>query len=53
MVWCPWNFDFLQQTPQMLFTLALVELQVCELGTKGAKPLLVIPQVVDKQRGFC
>jgi hypothetical protein len=42
--------DFLQQTPQMLFTLALVELQVYELGTKGGKPLLVIPQVVARTR---
>jgi hypothetical protein len=42
--------DFLQQTPQMLFTLALVELQVYELGTKGDKPLLVIPQVVARTR---
>ena len=42
--------DFLQQTPQMLFTLALVELQVYELGTEGDKPLLVIPQVVARTR---
>lgn len=42
--------DFLQQTPQMLFTLALVELQVYELGTNAGKPLLVIPQVVARTR---
>lgn len=42
--------DFLQQTPQLLFTLALVELQVHELGAKGDKPLLVIPQIVARTR---
>ena len=42
--------DFLQQTPQLLFTLALVELQVYELGVKGDKPLLVIPQIVARTR---
>jgi len=42
--------DFLQQTPQLLFTLALVELQVYELGAKGNKPLLVIPQIVARTR---
>jgi hypothetical protein len=42
--------DFLQQIPQMLFTLALVELQVYELGTEGNKPFLVIPQVVARTK---
>lgn len=42
--------DFLQQTPQLHFTLALVELQVYELGAEGDKPLLVIPQIVARTR---
>jgi len=42
--------EFLQRTPQLLFNLALVELQVYELGAKGDKPLLVIPQVVARTR---
>jgi len=42
--------DFLQQTPQLHFTLALVELQIYELGAKGNKPLLVIPQIVARTR---
>lgn len=42
--------DFLQQTPQLLFTLALVELQVYELGEEGNKPLLVLPQIVARTR---
>lgn len=42
--------DFLQQIPQMLFTLALVELQIYELGPAGGKPFLIIPQVVARTR---
>jgi len=42
--------DFLQQTPQLHFTLALVELQVYELGGEEEKRLLVIPQVVARTR---
>jgi len=42
--------DFLQQTPQLLFTLALVELQIYELGAEGSKPLLVLPQIVARTR---
>jgi len=42
--------DFLQQTPQLHFTLALVELQVYELGAEGRKPFLVIPQIVARTR---
>ncbi len=42
--------DFLQQTPQLHFTLALVELQVYELGEEGEKQLLVMPQVVARTR---
>jgi len=41
--------DFLQQTPQLHFTLALVELQVYELNA-GNKPLLVIPQIVARTK---
>jgi hypothetical protein len=41
--------DFLQRTP-LLFTLALVELQVYELGAEGSKPLLVLPQIVARTR---
>jgi len=42
--------DFLQQTPQLHFTLALVELQVYELGDEKRKPWLVIPQIVVRTR---
>ena len=42
--------DFLQQTPQLHFTLALVELQVYELVEEGEKQLLVMPQVVARTR---
>jgi len=42
--------DFLQQTPQLHFTLALVELQVYELGEEGKKPFLVLPQIVARTR---
>ncbi len=42
--------DYLQQTPQLHFTLALVELKVYELGTEGGKPYLVIPQIVARTR---
>jgi len=41
---------FLQQTPQLHFTLALVELQVYELVEEGEKQLLVMPQVVARTR---
>lgn len=42
--------DYLQQTPQLHFTLALVELQIYELndGAKGSQ--LIIPQVVARTR---
>jgi len=42
--------DFLQQTPQLHFTLALVELQVYEAEAGGNKSLLVIPQIVARTR---
>jgi hypothetical protein len=42
--------DYLQQTPQLHFTLALVELQVYEIAGEARKPLLVIPQVVARTR---
>jgi hypothetical protein len=42
--------DFLSQTPQLYFTLALVELQVYELDAERDKSLLVIPQVVTRTR---
>lgn len=42
--------DFLTQTPQLYFTLALVELQVYELGAAQDKSLLVIPQIVARTR---
>lgn len=42
--------DFLQQTPQLHFTLALVELQVYKLAKNEGKPLLVIPQIVARTR---
>ncbi len=42
--------SFLSQTPQLYFTLALVELQVYKLDAKQDKPLLVIPQVVTRTR---
>jgi hypothetical protein len=42
--------DYLQQTPQLHFTLALVELQVYELPGEVEKPLLVIPQIVARTR---
>ena len=41
--------NFLQQTPQLHFTLALVELQVYELNA-GNKPLLVISQIVARTK---
>lgn len=41
--------DYLQQTPQLHFTLALVELQVYELNEEN-KPLLVIPQIVARTK---
>jgi len=42
--------EFLTRTPQLQFTLALVELQVYEIKTGEAKDLLVIPQVVTRTR---
>ena len=42
--------DFLNQTPQLYFTLALVELQVYELGEDKDKSLLVIPQIVARTK---
>lgn len=42
--------DFLAQTPQLQFTLALVELQVYEVGTDQDKEILVISQVVTRTR---
>lgn len=42
--------DFLNQTPQLHFTLAIVELQVYELGAGQDKSLLVIPQMVTRTR---
>lgn len=41
--------DYIQQTPQLHFTLALVELQVYELNEEN-KPLLVIPQIVARTK---
>lgn len=41
--------DFLQQTPQLHFTLALVELLTYELGSADGS-LLVVPQVVARTR---
>ena len=40
--------EFLQRYPQLLFTLALVELQVHELDTAGSR--LVVPQIVARTR---
>jgi hypothetical protein len=42
--------DYLQQTPQLHFTLALVELQIYELHGEARRSLLVIPQVVARTR---
>ena len=42
--------DFLAQTPQLYFTLALVELQVYELDEGRDKSLLIIPQLVTRTR---
>ncbi len=42
--------DYLQQTPQLHFTLALVELQIYELDAGGNGSQLVIPQVVARTR---
>lgn len=42
--------DYLQQTPQLHFTLALVELQIYELPSGTKRSLLVIPQVVARTR---
>jgi len=40
--------EFLQKTPQLHFTLALVELQLYELGSTGNMPYIVIPQIVAR-----
>ncbi len=42
--------EFLAQTPQLLFTLALVELQIYELDQNQNKSLLIIPQTVTRTR---
>ena len=42
--------DFLQKTPQLLFTLALLELQVYELEGDEASSLLIVPQIVARTR---
>jgi hypothetical protein len=42
--------DFLSQTPQMHFTLGLVELQVYEASAQPETPRLVIPRVVMRTR---
>ena len=42
--------DFLQQTPQLYFTLALVELQIYEIGKGENKSLLIIPQIVARTK---
>lgn len=42
--------DFLQQIPQLLFTLALVELQVYEITEDDTKQYLIMPQIVTRTR---
>lgn len=42
--------DFLTRTPQMHFTLALVELQVYEVDIAGDQSILVVPQLVTRTR---
>ncbi len=42
--------DFLQQNPQLLFTLALVELQVHELDINGTQSFLIVPQTLARTR---
>ncbi|MFC2009511.1 hypothetical protein ACFLT3_01130 [Chloroflexota bacterium] len=42
--------DFLQQTPQLLFTLALVELHVYEIAGDDTKQYLITPQIVARTR---
>lgn len=42
--------DYLQQTPQLHFTLALVELQIYELDDGGKGSQLIVPQVVARTR---
>ncbi len=42
--------DFLQQNPQLLFTLALVELQVHELNVDNTRSFLIVPQIVARTR---
>jgi len=41
---------YLQQTPQLLFTLALVELQIYEFGKDDKKSLLISPQIVARTK---
>ena len=42
--------EFLHQTPHLLFTLALVELQVYAMDDEEHTPLLVVPQIVARTR---
>ena len=42
--------DYLGQTPQLNFSLALVELQVYELLTSSEKLLLVVPQIITRTK---
>lgn len=42
--------EFLQKTPQLYFTLALVELQIYEMGRGEGKLQLVIPHIVARTR---
>lgn len=42
--------SFLSKTPQLLFTLALIELQVYQTDESHTKKMLLIPQVVTRTR---
>lgn len=42
--------EYLGQTPQLNFSLALVELQVYELVTSAEKLLLVVPQIITRTK---
>jgi hypothetical protein len=42
--------DFIQQSPRLHFTLALVELQVYQLDKDESRSLLVIPQIVARTK---
>lgn len=42
--------EFLAQTPQLQFTLALIELQIYELDQNQNKSFLIIPQIVTRTR---